>query len=105
MNRNRWVGNGIKRKNTELAAFAAMALRPILVPVRIEIKWIERDKRRDLDNVSFAIKFILDGIVEAGKLPNDTREFVTGINHIFPDPDKINPRIEVFLIPLDQLKA
>ena len=47
-------------------------------PVTIEFHWVEGSKRRDLDNVCFAKKFILDALVKCGKLKDDNRRCVTG---------------------------
>ena len=37
-------------------------------PIKIHFHWVEENKKRDLDNVCFAKKFILDSMVKAGKL-------------------------------------
>lgn len=42
-----------------------------------------RTERRDLDNVCFAKKFILDSMVKAGKLKDDNRNFVKGFRDDF----------------------
>lgn len=52
-------------------------------PIKIHFHWIEENKRRDLDNVAFAKKFILDALVKSGKLKDDTRRFVTGFSDSF----------------------
>ena len=52
-------------------------------PVRIHFYWIEGNKRRDLDNICFAKKFILDALVKAGKLKDDNRRFVTAFTDDF----------------------
>lgn len=96
-NHNRFAGAGIKKRETRLCAEYAMALRPITQPVYLLVRWFERDARRDIDNIAFGIKFILDGLREAQKLPNDGRSWVKRISHEFPDPDKKNPRVEVFI--------
>lgn len=97
LSHNRFVGGKMKKDATNFCAQYAMRIRPITEPSAISIRWIEKDCRRDLDNVAFAVKFILDGLVLAGKLPNDTRQWVTAITHSFSLPDKKNPRIEVDL--------
>ena len=51
--------------------------------VRIQFRWIEKDKRRDLDNICFAKKFILDALVKFGKLKDDNRKCVTGFTDTF----------------------
>ncbi len=33
--------------------------------------WVEKDKRRDKDNITAAKKFIFDGMQQAGFIPND----------------------------------
>ena len=96
MNANRWKGADLKRKETKRCAMAAMGLAKIKYPVRIEISWVERDSRRDIDNVaSGGTKVLLDGLVMAGVLPDDSRKWIRGISHRFPPPDKAHPRVIV----------
>lgn len=52
-------------------------------PIKIHFHWVEENKRRDLDNVCFAKKFILDSMVKAGKLKDDNRNYVKGFNDTF----------------------
>lgn len=56
-------------------------------PISIEFIWIEGNKRRDYDNVSFARKFILDALVKAGKLKDDNRKCVVGFTDNFQYAD------------------
>lgn len=46
-------------------------------PIKIHFTWVEGNKRRDLDNVCFAKKFILDSMVKHNKLKDDNRKCVT----------------------------
>lgn len=52
-------------------------------PIRIHFHWVEGNKRRDLDNICFAKKFILDSMVKHGKLTDDNRKCVTGFIDTF----------------------
>lgn len=52
-------------------------------PIKIHFTWIEGTKRRDLDNVCFAKKFILDAMVKTGKLKDDNRKCVTAFTDSF----------------------
>ena len=52
-------------------------------PIKIHFHWIEGSKRRDLDNVAFAKKFILDAMVKFGKLKDDNRKYVTEFSDTF----------------------
>lgn len=95
--RNRYGYGAFKKKETARCAWATVGRIPkITKPIHIEIWWYEPNTRRDIDNIcGGGQKFILDGLVEAGKLPNDDQKWVKAISHHFPDPDKKNPRVEV----------
>ena len=60
----------------------------------ITFTWFEPNKKRDLDNICFAKKFILDALVKNGVLDNDGWKGVIGFTDYFYI-DKQNPRIEV----------
>ena len=57
-------------------------------PVKIHFHWIEGNKRRDLDNICFAKKFILDALVKSGKLKDDNRKCVTAFKDTFSYGDE-----------------
>lgn len=62
--------------------------------VRLAFRWYEPNKKRDLDNICFAKKFILDALVSNGIIVADGWKGVIGFtDHFFID--KENPRIEV----------
>ena len=92
-----FAGAKMKKEQNRICAEASIVLKPINWPVKITVTWFEPNARRDYDNISFGIKWILDGLVEAGKLPDDRRKWVKGIAHEFPEPDKKNPRVVVWL--------
>lgn len=94
---NRFSYGAKKKAETQRCAWATVGRIPqITQPIEIEIWWYEQNEKRDIDNVAAGIKFILDGLVVSGKLPNDTRKWVKGIKHHFPI-DKENPRIEIVI--------
>jgi hypothetical protein len=99
MNTHRYRGAELKKKETRRCAWSVVGHRidKVTSPIRIVVTWVEPNARRDLDNVAAGVKYILDGLMEAGKLPSDGRKYVRGIEHRFPDPDPLNPRIEVSL--------
>lgn len=63
-------------------------------PVRLSFRWYEPNRKRDLDNVCFAKKFILDALVSNGIIVADGWKGVVGFTDQF-FIDKENPRIEV----------
>ena len=85
-----------KRRYTEKVALLARAarLKPVQHPVVICFRWVEKDKKRDKDNLRAACKFVLDGLAEAGILPTDGWRWIAGFEDRF-EVDKKNPRIEV----------
>ncbi len=63
--------------------------------VDIKIKWYEPDTRRDIDNIAAGgTKFILDALVNAGTIKDDSHKYVKSISHEFL-LDRRNPRVEV----------
>ena len=52
-------------------------------PIKIHFHWIEGNKKRDLDNIAFAKKFILDAMVKYKKLEDDNRKVVTAFTDTF----------------------
>lgn len=99
------LGNAMKREAERTIGFAAMqGLKRWRCKgkVKIVIRWVEPDARRDLDNIAFARKFILDALVHGGYLPDDNRRYVVGLVDDFPPPDKHNPRVEVELVEVEE---
>lgn len=52
-------------------------------PIKIHFHWVEENKKRDLDNVAYAKKHILDAMVKCGKLKDDNRKCVTAFTDTF----------------------
>lgn len=81
--RNKYAGNKMKQDIQDDIMYFINKLPKYNKPIQIHFHWIEENKKRDLDNVCFAKKFILDSMVKAGKLKNDNRNFVTGFRDTF----------------------
>lgn len=95
--RTHWSASATQKKNaTEACAEAAEHLDRVKPPINVKIVWFEPNERRDVDNVVAGAKFILDGLVVAGKLVNDSRKQILGITHAVVT-DKTHPRIVVEL--------
>ena len=86
----------MKETCTAMVAWLAKKL-PRFEKVALVITWYEPDQRRDPDNIMAGQKFILDGLVAAGTIPNDSQRYIQGILHRFR-VDKQNPRIEVEIV-------
>ena len=95
------AGNHMKRTNQAVVRMALLKARgkgsmPKMTkyPCSLNITWYEPDNRRDVDNVTFGVKFILDELVNLGVIENDSRKYVSEIHNTVL-VDKHNPRIEV----------
>ena len=83
-NRNsKYLGANMKRITEETIYYYIKDLPVFEKPIKIDFTWVEDNKRRDLDNVCFAKKFILDAMVKCGKLKDDNRNCVTGFTDTF----------------------
>ncbi|GHU60461.1 hypothetical protein AGMMS49975_29480 [Clostridia bacterium] len=95
--RNKYKGNKTKRDIESMLALIFNAeLRGVTLktPVTLDYLWVEKNRRRDKDNIAFAQKFIQDALVKSGKLSNDGWAEVEGFSHKFT-VDKKYPRVEV----------
>lgn len=86
----------LKKEATTLVRYAANKLPVFKEKIFLDITYYARNKRKDMDNIAFAKKFILDGLVEAGKIKNDGWGEIAGWQESFK-VDKKNPRIEVII--------
>jgi Holliday junction resolvase RusA-like endonuclease len=96
---NKYSAASIKRTNTDICTLYAKKLPPITKQVQISITWYCKNAKKDPDNISFAKKYILDGLVKAGALQNDGWKQVKGFTDSFA-VDNVKPRIEVELIEM-----
>ena len=96
--KNRHIAAKMKRDETKrVADIAANSDMPTFdKPVHVYFAWVEPNRRRDIDNIAFAHKFILDGLVDAGVLKGDSQKYVTGLVDRFR-VDKDNPRVSVLI--------
>lgn len=86
VNINRYKGNALKREAQDAIGLAIKRARlePVTeYPVAICFEWHERTKRRDLDNIASAKKFILDALQECGILEDDAPRCVCGFTDSF----------------------
>lgn len=66
-------------------------------PVFVVFRWVEKNKRRDHDNVAFAKKFVLDALVDMGTIQGDGWKHVEGFADLF-SIDKNDPGVEVIIL-------
>lgn len=84
---NKYASNSDKQTYTDIVAYECMSqgIKPV-ESAMFHFRWIEKNKRRNKDNIAFAKKYIFDGFVNSGIIKNDgwaevkgfTDEFETG---------------------------
>ncbi len=72
----------------------AARVQPFKTKVHIKVRWIEKDRRRDYDNIASGIKVILDALKACDVIVNDSQKWLEPVTHEF-EIDKKDPRIEV----------
>ena len=95
--RNRYAGANMKKQAEKIIqAFIMQQLKGVHFEGTVELsfRWYEPNRKRDLDNVCFAKKFILDALVSNGIIVADGWKCVVGFTDSF-FVDAKNPRIEV----------
>lgn len=92
---NRYVGAKMKRETEDLIYYYIKDLPTFEKPVKINFTWVEESKRRDLDNVCFAKKFILDTLVKAGKLKDDNKNNVYAFTDSFEYGEKTKVILDI----------
>ena len=98
---NAYKGNSLKKKNERVVCIGIVEacmqgkLHKIdKYPIELKITWYEPNSRRDIDNITFATKFIQDALVKKEILQNDSQKYISKISHEVT-VDKNNPRVEV----------
>lgn len=95
--RNKYAAAKMKHQaETAVIMAAKKQLRGLHItrPVTLRYVWVEKNRKRDHDNVAFAQKFVQDALVKAKILKNDGWNYVQGFTHDF-SVDKERPRVEV----------
>lgn len=95
---NKYAAAKTKREVTEMCAWEAKRqhIPPMTGPIILSVLWVEKDMRRDIDNIAFGCKYLLDSLQLANIIANDGWKQVNGITHRFA-VDAKNPRIVVEL--------
>lgn len=86
VNINRYKGNALKREAQDAIGLAIKRARlePVTAyPVAVCFEWHEKTRRRDLDNIASAKKFILDALQECGILEGDGQKQLVGFSDRF----------------------
>ena len=94
---NAYAGAKMKKRTEKIiTAYIMQQLKGVHFPGTVELSfyWYEKNRKRDLDNICFAKKFILDALVNNKIIVADSWRGVVGFtDHFLVDPDE--PRIVI----------
>lgn len=100
---NRFLGNKAKQDETQKCSWIiksyinkGLVVNEDDLPIDIVFIWHSKNRMKDKDNISFAKKFILDGMVQSKLLENDGWKQLGSFSDYF-EVDKLNPRVEVYI--------
>lgn len=98
---NKFMAAKIKKVETERVMLQSRLMPPVTdYPVIIHFEFMRENSKSDPDNVDFAKKFILDGLVKAGVLRNDTCKEIARI--VCDVGVSAQPCVIVNIIPVKQ---
>lgn len=80
---NKYGGYKMKKEAESDISLFIRKLPRFTKPIKIHFHWIEKDMRRDGDNIAFAKKFILDALVKNKKIEDDSRKYVVSFKDTF----------------------
>lgn len=80
---NKFMAAKYKKNIEEQIGLFILKMPKFTHPIKIHFTWVEGNKKRDLDNICFAKKFILDAMQKYGKLENDNRNYVYAFTDSF----------------------
>lgn len=90
INRNKHIGNKFKHDVQERINWyiRASKIKPIKCRVDLDIYWHEKTKRRDVDNIYSAIKYLGDSLQIMGIIGNDSQRFIRNIHNYLVEDKK-----------------
>lgn len=98
---HKMAANNMKHKSqNEIAVYLVEQLQKVRIdkPVFIKYTYYEKNKKRDLDNISsYFHKVFQDSLVNCKIIHNDSWQYIVGFSDDFAVDNK-NPRIEVEII-------
>ena len=99
--RHRMQGANIKKRETNVCiAYLKQAISKgfdidhVKYPLQITFKWYAKDRRKDLDNIAYAKKYIMDAMQKVKLIENDGYKQVQRYTDVYL-VDKEKPRVEI----------
>lgn len=94
---SRWAYTALKKQWGAVCGYEIREAKLVPMPFAlVSCHWYESTAKRDPDNVTIGLKFLLDALVHAQVLPGDGFAHILEIHHYFAI-DATAPRLELVL--------
>jgi len=94
---NKYQSAKVKKEYTNQTMYMCMGKKQIKTPCRLKFTFYMKNKRKDPDGIAFSKKFILDGLVKAGIIPDDTFRHIKGFTDDFIVIDNVHREVGVLI--------
>jgi len=97
---NKYKASTIKKRETNIACFYfkpyTNTIKQLKTPLKLKFVWYLDNKKKDLDNIVFSKKFIIDGLVKIECLKNDGQKYINSFEDsiVYCDINKTGVEIE-----------
>ena len=88
---HRMAGAAVKKQQTLMAVSGMPKNKKIPTPCKLYFHWRVKTMAGDLDNLSFCKKFVIDGMVLIGAIPDDSKKHINE----FRDTFEVNKKVGV----------
>lgn len=96
---NKYKAAKIKKQETQTAFIFTGKLKPMKSPIKVTCYWHYKNKNRDLDNVAYAKKYIMDSLQQRGTIKNDNSSNIIEYHDIF-----VHDSEEKVIVEMEEVK-
>ena len=91
---NKFGGASIMKQNKAIAYYQMLRKPKLKTPCKIRFTWYVKNQKTDPDNTAFCKKYILDAMVQAQVIPDDTLKHIKGFIDDFVVSNETGVKIE-----------
>ena len=91
---NKYGGAQVMKDNKAVAYYQMLNQPKIETPCKIKFTWHVKNAKTDPDNVGFCKKYILDAMVQANVIPDDTFKHIKGFIDEFVISNQTGVKVE-----------
>lgn len=78
---NKYKAASVKKSQTNKCAWLIKAQKVQQVSFKVDLNVTWYNYRQDSDNIAFSLKFVLDGMKQAGVIKDDSQKYIRDLHH------------------------